>query len=587
MARKSKKERETLQFIEKSGDIWNAGIYARLSVDNHNQKNESIDTQIEIAKEYIGKSEDIVLADCYTDLGKTGTNFEREGFDRLMKDIRRHKINCVIVKDFSRFGRNYIETGNYMDKIFPFFNVRFISVSEGYDSHRKLHENDNFSVNLKNIVNELYARDCAHKVREIKKSKLKQGCYVGGIPSYGYYGKWTDGKKVLFPEEGTSDVVRKIYELFDGGNSIKEIIAYLYEKGIHRPKEYQSTGHVHCEEGEILRQWSDQTIRTILTNHVYIGALVQITADGKRYRNGGKFGSKLPNSSLAAVPQAELAVCRGYRCDIEPDEVIMVEHAHEPIVEEEMFYRISSRIEEKRKKELDKKGLPNDILQEDIYKNFIYCGECGKKLKRACTSNSRSYGVSVRTYSYGCPDIQRIDSLKCNNHFVSLNTINRIVLETLRKEFDLSGIRAKALVDFNRKQAEKREKQFEEKKRATKNDIQEADVEMSSLYQQYKSGKFDKETFLNLKKGKEMKKGNLIKALSELEADKQRMKQEADEMDHFLRGLWKGKESAVLDGQIMQCLIKRITVYKDKRVEIIFNFSKEQFDQYKKEARRN
>lgn len=561
MAKQPKKERETAQLIKKSGDIWNAGIYARLSVDNHNQKNDSIDTQIEIAKEYISKSEDIVLADCYTDLGKTGTNFEREGFDRLMKDIRQHKINCVIVKDFSRFGRNYIETGNYMEKIFPFFNVRFISVSEGYDSHRKLHENDVFSVHLKNIVNELYARDCAQKVREIKKSKLKQGCYVGGIPSYGYYAKWIDGKKVLFLEEGTSGVVRKIYELFDSGNNVQNIIAYLYEKRIHRPKEYQSTGHVYCEEGEVLRQWSVQTIRTILTNHVYIGALVQITADGKRYRNGG-------------------------RCDIEPDEVIMVEHTHEPIVGEEMFYRISSRIEEKRKKELDKKGLPDDILPEDIYKNLIYCGECGKKLKRTCTSNSRSYGVSVRTYSYGCPNIQRIDSLKCDNHFVSLNTINKIVLETMGKEFDLSGIRAKILADFNRKQAEQREKQFEEKKRVTKNYIQEADVEMSSMYQQYRAGKLDKETFLNLKKGKEMEKSNLVKALSGLESDKQRMKQEADEMDHFIRSLWKGKESAVLDGQIVQCLIRRITVYKDKRVEIIFNFSKEQFDQYKKEARR-
>lgn len=122
--------------------IWNAGIYARLSVDNHNRKNESIDTQIDVAKEYIRKSENIVLAECYTDLGKTGTNFEREGFERMMVDIRRHKINCVIVKDFSRFGRNYIETGNYMEKIFPFFNVRFISVSDGYDSHRAQGEND-------------------------------------------------------------------------------------------------------------------------------------------------------------------------------------------------------------------------------------------------------------------------------------------------------------------------------------------------------------------------------------------------------------------------------------------------------------
>ena len=110
MARTSKKAKEIQQSVKMAECIWNAGIYARLSVDMHDRKNESIDTQIEIAKEYIGKSENIVLAECYTDLGKTGTNFEREGFEKLMADIRRHKINCVIVKDFSRFGRNYIET---------------------------------------------------------------------------------------------------------------------------------------------------------------------------------------------------------------------------------------------------------------------------------------------------------------------------------------------------------------------------------------------------------------------------------------------------------------------------------------------
>ena len=265
MAGAAKNKQETLQ-PKQPPSICKAGINARLSVDNYDKKNESIDTQIEIAKEYVRQSENITLVDCYTDLGKSGTNFEREGFGRLMTDVRRHKINCVIVKDFSRFGRNYIETGNYMEKIFPFFNVRFISITDDYDSHRTEGENDTLTVNLKNIVNELYARDCAEKVREIKKSKLKQGCYVGGIPAYGYYGKWIDGKKVLFPEEGTSDVVREIYELFDGGNTIREIISRLYDKRVHRPKDYQSTGHVYCEEGEMLRQWSDQTIRTILTN---------------------------------------------------------------------------------------------------------------------------------------------------------------------------------------------------------------------------------------------------------------------------------------------------------------------------------
>ena len=552
-------EKEKMQYIKTSGCIWNAGIYARLSVDKHDQKNESIDTQIEIANEYIGKSEDIVLVDCYTDLGKTGTNFQREGFDKLMTDIRRHKINCVIVKDFSRFGRNYIETGNYMEKIFPFFNVRFISVSDGYDSHRTQGENDVLAVNLKNIVNELYARDCAEKVRAIKKSKLEQGCYIGGIPSYGYYAKWMNGKKVLFPEEGTSDVVRNIYELFDRGNRICNIISWLYEQRIHRPSEYRRTGHVRCEEGEVLKQWSDQTLRSILTNYVYIGALVQIRAGEKKYRSG-------------------------QRRTIEPDEVIMIEHTHEAIVGEDMFYRITCKIEENQEKELQKKGLQKDVQPEDIYKNLIYCGECGKRLKRTCTSNNKSYNVSVRTYSYGCPNIQRIDSMKCDCHYISFNTINRIVLETMRKEFNLSGIRMKTLVDFNRKQGGEKEKDLERQGRKSQKRIREIDIEMSSLYVQYRSGKFDKEAFLNLKANKETEKNKLIKELSEQDAEIQRIRKEVDEMDHFIRCLWKGKKSSILDGQVLQCLIKRITVYKDRRVEVIFNFSKEQFEQCKKGA---
>lgn len=561
MAGTVKKVNHTPQPNKRPRCIWKAGVYSRLSVDKDDKKNESIDAQIEIAKEYIMQSDDIVLVDCYSDLGKSGTNFEREGFDRLMTDIRRHKINCVIVKDFSRFGRNYIETGNYIEKIFPFFDVRFISISDDYDSHRTQGDNDILTVNLKNIVNELYARDCAEKVREIKKSKLKQGCYIGGIPSYGYYAKWIDGNKVLFPEEGTSDIVRKIYGLYDTGSSITDIIHYLYDKQIHRPKDYQRTGHVYCAVGEVLKQWSDQTIRTILTNHVYIGSLVQIRAGERRYRG------------------------RAAR-EIEPDEVIMVEHTHEPIVGEDIFYRISFKMEEKRKREIEKKGLSKDTMPEDIYRNLIYCGECGTRLKRTCTSNAKSYGVSVRTYSYGCPHIQRIDGAKCDSHFISQNAINKIVLETLRKEFNLSGVKVKTLVDFNQIQEKEREKYFGKRKKEIEANIQEADVEMSSLYIQYRTGRIDKEAFLNLKAGKEMEKSNLKEELSSQETELYRLRREGEERKRFIRCLWQGRESAVLDGQVVQCLVKRITVYKDKRVEITFHFSKGQFEPYKKEARR-
>ncbi len=539
---------------------WKAGIYARLSVDHHNQKNDSIDTQIQIAKEYISRSDQIELVECYTDLGKSGTNFQREGFERMMADVRSDKINCIIVKDFSRFGRNYIETGNYIEKIFPFFHVRFISVTDGYDSHRTEGSNDFFSVNLKNIVNELYARDCAEKVKAIKKAKLEQGSYVGGIPSYGYQAQWIGGRKILFPEKDTGDVVRKIYNLFDQGYTCREIISYLYDHRIHRPKEYRSTGHVYCEEGEMLRQWSDITIETILTNHVYIGALVQIRIGEKVYRSRG-------------------------RQDIEPNEVIMMEHTHEALIDEDLFYRVSSKMGEKKEQAYQKRKQFQEH-GEDRYKDLLFCGECGHKLKRVCTSNPKTYRVSVRTYSYGCPYARRIDGLKCDNHFLAQNALNMIVRETLQKEFDLSGIRVKTFVEFNRKQAEQKKKSSRKREKEIQLRIQELDMDMSSQYIQYRTGRIDKEMFLDRKSEKEVIKGNLAEELSRQQAEEKRIDREAEDVNRWIRLIWRGRKEAELDSEIMHSLVHKIVIFKDRHVEITFNFSRETFEKYKEAYRR-
>ena len=177
MARTSKRKvrmdsGEDKQLI--SDKVYSVGIYARLSVDNHDGKETSIDSQIAMGKEYIKDQLDLKLYDCYSDLGMTGTNFERQGFERLMQDIRDGYVNCVIVKDFSRFGRNYIETGNYIEKIFPFMGVRFIAITDYFDSARPADHNQRLSMNLKNIVNELYAKDIAQKVTASKMMKMQQ-----------------------------------------------------------------------------------------------------------------------------------------------------------------------------------------------------------------------------------------------------------------------------------------------------------------------------------------------------------------------------------------------------------------------------
>lgn len=525
------------------GTVWNAGIYARLSVDHHNQKNESIETQIEAAKTYISQFGDIALAGCYVDLGKTGTDFEREGFEAMMADVRRHRINCVVVKDFSRFGRNYIETGNYMEKIFPFFKVRFISVSDGYDSHAK-GEADLLSIRLKHIVDELYAQDCAHKVKAAKKLKLEQGCYVGGVPPYGYLAEWADGKRVLVPEAGASDVVRAIFRLFDSGKGVGSIISWLYGAGIHRPSEHRRTKHVRCEEGETVRQWSGQTIRAMLTNPVYIGVLAQIKAGEKAYRAGGL-------------------------CSVEPDGVALAEHAHQPIVGEDVFYRVSCKIEAGKKKGVPGKGMP-----EDIFKGLLWCGECGCRLKRVCTSNPRSYQVSVRTYSYGCPHIQRIDGLKCSSHFISSNMVKKIVLEALQKAINLSGAPCKAWQGCRTQKERQAEDEWRKKQKEIQANIQRSEIELSSLYRQYRSGTVEEEAFLAAKEEKEAEKNNLAKELSEQETRLRRLKETLREREDLARCLWDGEKSMNLDGLLVGAMVERITVYRDRRVEVLFRFRK-------------
>ncbi len=177
---------------------YSAGIYARLSVEREEGRNESIQAQLAIGQAFIQSQDHMELYDCYVDIGRSGTNFVRRG------DVRMGRINCIIVKDFSRFGRNYIEMGNYLEKIFPFLGVRFIAVTDQFDSLNPFCWNS-INTNLKNLVNEMYAKDIAIRVSMSKKEKYIQGSYVGGIAPYGYVAEKRDHRRILVEEKGTED----------------------------------------------------------------------------------------------------------------------------------------------------------------------------------------------------------------------------------------------------------------------------------------------------------------------------------------------------------------------------------------------
>lgn len=228
---------------------YKAGIYVRLSSDHDSNKNESIDTQIELVKKFVenynASIDKIDIVRCYTDLGKTGSNFEREGFKRLLADIRRGEINCVLVKDLSRFGRNYLETGNYIEKIFPFMGVRFIAVADDFDTAKDGNENKQIAFEIKNLINDMYTKDFSKKAKINLEQRRRDGAYTGGPPPYGYVAGWTGRKRVLMPDYKTADIVRFIYEKFVETESYTAVAALLSTKKVNPPTVYKRTGEVY------------------------------------------------------------------------------------------------------------------------------------------------------------------------------------------------------------------------------------------------------------------------------------------------------------------------------------------------------
>ena len=313
MTRTSKKKQTST--VVKKDKIYSVGIYARLSVDGTDRKNESIENQLEQCREYVRTQEDLELFGCYSDLGKTGTNFQRDDFERLMADVRMRKVDCIVVKDLSRFGRNHLEMGNYLGKIFPFLGVRFIAINDNFDNMDG--DPETLSVQLKNLVNELYAKDISVKIRSSRVKQFERGSFSGCHPVYGYDVVKEGNRRILVVNEEAAAVVREIFARYLNGATYADLIEWLYSEKIHRPGDHRKYKHVYQQDGEVLHNWHKATLNQILNNCAYIGYLICEQKDGERV--SGRTSTK--------VLTGELKVREGN---------------HEPIISEEVFQEVAS-----------------------------------------------------------------------------------------------------------------------------------------------------------------------------------------------------------------------------------------------------
>ncbi len=331
MARKSRKkvfDAETMTYTDDLQDnqvINKTAVYARLSIaDNKLENSDSLDNQIEYIKTALEGYSEINVVETYSDNGFSGTNFKRDSWEQLMNDIKSGKINCIAVKDLSRLGRNSIEAGNYLEKIFPFMNVRFISINDNYDSSCNDYNKSMVENAFKNVMNEFYARDISKKITSALNERRKLGYIVTARIPYGY--KRSDDNKQLLPDENTAPVVRKIFEWILSGKRICEITKILNTLAIPSPSKYlylQSGGKKYIKHENA--RWYANTIEHILENIVYTGVLVQ---------------KKSNVCIFNAVKKVNLP----------EKDWLTIENAHIPLVSKENFELIQKRREGKCKK---------------------------------------------------------------------------------------------------------------------------------------------------------------------------------------------------------------------------------------------
>ena len=374
---------------------YKACIYARLSQEDEDKsESDSIVSQKVMIREFVENHPDIEIVSEKVDDGYSGVNFDRPGFQEMMEEIRAGKVNCVIVKDLSRFGRNYIEAGNYLEKIFPLMGVRFIAINDYYDSSDK-NQSDSLIIPFKNLINDAYCKDISVKIRTQLEIKRKKGQYIGSVPVYGYM-KDPEDHNHLIPDPEAAEVVRSIFQMKMQGMSIGRIMKKLDAEGIPGPMEYKLAKGVGVST--VLRTypkalWSYNAIKRILQNEIYIGNLVQ----GKASSPNHKIKKLLPKKK---------------------EEWIRVEGTHEPIVDEFVFWNVQVQM---------KKDLYTAPGRSTVYPfcGLLTCADCGQNMiRKTARWNGKKY-IYYKCGSY-------IAGRGCTAHSIRVEKLETAVLEAIR-----------------------------------------------------------------------------------------------------------------------------------------------------------
>ena len=542
MARTANRRMKSEEMLSKESiNSFQTAIYARISRDKKEKPSDSIENQIALCESFIQKSEDFSLVGIYKDIAKTGTDFERPDFENLMDEVRMGKVNCIVVKDLSRFGRNYTELGNFIEKIFPFLGVRFVTVNDNLDTFHMDDPNKSLEVILKNIVNETYAKDISKKISTSHQIRIKQGGFICGAAPYGYTArKDEDGVRRLYVDENTASVVKEIFDAYLKGFSTLDISKLLLEKKVYIATDYRKFGKAKADENELIRAWMPTTILQVLKNRVYTGTLIQ--GRNQKHLFEGKKRERLDEEHWT-----------------------ITEDAHEAIISLDTFEKVQEKISSKSNYIKNSRKENKNAKDDTVFRGKLYCGICKRKM-----SVHRQKSGNKTVFYFSCNRFREFTTEKCGT------SITEATLEkTVKAAFDailLNNSKSykaylNAYDNLKIEMDKKKEKELTEIDRR----ISGLSRLQSEYYEKYVLGDWRKEDFEREKEHLHQKKKELEhlkeKQIAIFEEEKRRL----EEKHKYLKALFKGKTKK-WDKEFVKVIIDKIFIGKDHTVEIKFNF---------------
>ena len=559
MARKSRKNvNQKVDSTIVTASYTMTGIYVRLSIENSGKDDDgdSIENQTSICKEYVEEHPDLKLYDIYEDNGKKGTNFDRPEFNRLMDDIRAGKVKCVLVKDLSRFGRDYIEAGEYLEKIFPFLGVRFISITDGYDSLTAGDAEGALMIPLKNMINDVYAKDISRKIITSFRARQEKGEYLPAFPPYGYVKSKTKAYRYEVDEE-VAPYVRMIFEWKAAGVSHSEICKRLNDMGAVTPARRKvELGIWHAEKYKHTI-WHGRTIIDIMKNATYTGTLVY---------------GRMPKS-----------LYQGIKCHrAKPDEWRCIPDAHEAIVSQELFDKVQ-KIFDERSARMQKKWAESKQVRDKIVNLFvkrIYCGDCGKRM-RFVKGNNALRDKNFYYTNYVCGGYLDSGYRNCTRHSIRYQDVVDAVFAAMQVQMEYALNQEKMMQKLRGTAKEHNLiDQYVAKVNYLTQELKKVNSRREGLFESFAEGILDEADYQYAKKSYDEEYASLEKQLSEAKSRKKELDGVLTANNEWLQAMHKVEDATELDQDLVNALVKKVLIYEDNRVEVEFKFreQKDVFD---------